>query len=381
MDLSYTPPPQENSEENRRENTQNQIGNYHLVHQICSPNTNGFMNSKCSRILQPNIGHGGRGVKRPWVKPQLGHEGRGFKRPWVEPQYRNEGRGFKRPWVEPQYRNEGRGHKKGYFQDPLNESCGVKKGSFQPWVEPEYPLNEGCEFQTGMYPRSLVEVGGVVRGAEGTLSPPKLGGSEKRTQREIDDPLLFEKLTMPLHVDVSLEYEVVDEITIPKDSAPLLIIHPDYQMQQQQKQEQGSFVHTFFGVKKFVKIIGNSSKHFNKFFPLTSPVESMLQNDQICSQSQNHPSDIYNLLHEVQGQTTPKRTPTSSTKKSSTDPQRTLLTSSPNKPPPGFHIRNILRQKGKRSQKTDPTNPLVDPQRTLLTDSPNEPSSGPQSGL
>ena len=38
MDLSYTPPLQENtlenSEENSRENTQNQIGNYILVHQI-----------------------------------------------------------------------------------------------------------------------------------------------------------------------------------------------------------------------------------------------------------------------------------------------------------------------------------------------------------
>ena len=34
IDLSTTPPPMENSEENNRENTQNQIGNYYLVHQI-----------------------------------------------------------------------------------------------------------------------------------------------------------------------------------------------------------------------------------------------------------------------------------------------------------------------------------------------------------
>jgi hypothetical protein len=41
MNLSYTPPPQENtlenSEENRRENTQNQNVNYDIVHQIQQP--------------------------------------------------------------------------------------------------------------------------------------------------------------------------------------------------------------------------------------------------------------------------------------------------------------------------------------------------------
>ena len=34
IDLSTTPPPMENSEENNRENTQNQIGNYYTS---CSP--------------------------------------------------------------------------------------------------------------------------------------------------------------------------------------------------------------------------------------------------------------------------------------------------------------------------------------------------------
>ena len=114
-----------------------------------------------------------------------------------------------------------------------------------------------------------------------------------------------------------------------------------------------------------------------------SPVENRPQavnNDKICSQSQNHPSNIYNLLHEVQEQT-PKRTPNRPTKKYSTDRQRTILTGSPNKPPPGFYIRNILRQRGKKSHKTNPTNPLADPKKTFSTDSPNDPSSGPPSGL
>ena len=154
------------------------------------------------QMPERNIGHGGLGVKRghfqPWVEPQE-HGGRGVKR------------GRLQPWVEP--------------QDPLNEGCRVKKAYFQPWVQPQYHLKESSEFQTGIY-------------------SPNLG---KRTQREIDDLLLFEKLTMPLHIDCSLEYEVVNEITIPKDSAPLLIIHPDYQMQKkQQKQEQGLFLFTPF---------------------------------------------------------------------------------------------------------------------------------------
>ena len=174
------------------------------------------------QMQQRNIGHGGRGVKRghfqPWVEPQE-HRGHGVKRgrfqPWVETQDPlNEGCRVKKasfqPLVEP--------------QDPLNEGCGVKKAYFQPWVQPRYPLKENCEFQTRMYSPNL----------------------EKRTQREIDDLLLFENLTMPLHIDCSLEYEVVDEITIPEDSKPLLIIHPDYQM----PQEQGLFSFTpFFWLK------------------------------------------------------------------------------------------------------------------------------------
>ena len=115
------------------------------------------------------------------------------------------------------------------------------------------------------------------------------------------------------------------------------------------------------------------------FFPLTSPVENRLQNvknDQICSQSQNHPFEVqrrrsFPILRQTLNRPT---------NKSSTDPQRTLATDSSNKPPSGFHIRNILRQKGKRSHKTDPTNPLADPQRTFSTDSHTEPFSGPQSG-
>lgn len=45
-------------------------------------------------------------------------------------------------------------------------------------------------------------------------------------------------LSQPLHVDCSVEYDLGNQPKIPKDSAPLLIIHPGYQQQQQQQQKQ-----------------------------------------------------------------------------------------------------------------------------------------------
>ena len=178
---------------------QDDLGNHHEIPKNSAPL---LIIHPDYQMQRRNLGHGGRGVKRghfqPWVEPQE-HEGREVKR------------GRFQPWVEP--------------QGPLNEGCEVKKAYFQPWVQPQYSLNESCEFQTGMCSPNL----------------------EKRTQTEIDDLSLFEKLTMPLHIDCSLEYEVVDKITITKDSAPLLIIHPDYQKQKkQQKREQGLFLFTPF---------------------------------------------------------------------------------------------------------------------------------------
>ena len=46
-------------------------------------------------------------------------------------------------------------------------------------------------------------------------------------------------LSQPLHVDCSVEYDLGNQPKIPKDSAPLLIIHPAYQQKKQlQQQEQ-----------------------------------------------------------------------------------------------------------------------------------------------
>ena len=42
-------------------------------------------------------------------------------------------------------------------------------------------------------------------------------------------------LSQPLHVDCSVEYDLGNQPKIPKDSAPLLIIHPGYQQQLTQK--------------------------------------------------------------------------------------------------------------------------------------------------
>ena len=44
-------------------------------------------------------------------------------------------------------------------------------------------------------------------------------------------------VTQPLHVDCSVEYDLGNQPKIPKDSAPLLIIHPAYQQQHQQQQQ------------------------------------------------------------------------------------------------------------------------------------------------
>ena len=98
------------------------------------------------------------------------------------------------------------------------------------------PLHIDCSLEYGVVdeitipkdsvPLLIIHPDYQMQGAEGVLSPQEFGGKEQRKRSGI-----FEKLTTPLHIDCSLEYEVVDEITIPKDSAPLLIIHPDYQMQ------------------------------------------------------------------------------------------------------------------------------------------------------
>ena len=44
-------------------------------------------------------------------------------------------------------------------------------------------------------------------------------------------------LSQPLHVDCSVEYDLGNQPKIPKDSAPLLIIHPAYQQKKQQEQQ------------------------------------------------------------------------------------------------------------------------------------------------
>merc|ERR1719270_2203571 len=45
-------------------------------------------------------------------------------------------------------------------------------------------------------------------------------------------------LSQPLHVDCSVEYDLGNQPKIPKDSAPLLIIHPGYQNKQKQEQRE-----------------------------------------------------------------------------------------------------------------------------------------------
>ena len=45
-------------------------------------------------------------------------------------------------------------------------------------------------------------------------------------------------LSQPLHVDCSVEYDLGNQPKIPKDSAPLLIIHPAYQQNRKQQEQQ-----------------------------------------------------------------------------------------------------------------------------------------------
>lgn len=45
-------------------------------------------------------------------------------------------------------------------------------------------------------------------------------------------------VSQPLHVDCSVEYDLGNQPKIPKDSAPLLIIHPAYQQLEQQQEQQ-----------------------------------------------------------------------------------------------------------------------------------------------
>ena len=47
-------------------------------------------------------------------------------------------------------------------------------------------------------------------------------------------------LSQPLHVDCSVEYDLGNQPKIPKDSAPLLIIHPAYQQQKKLHEQQQS---------------------------------------------------------------------------------------------------------------------------------------------
>ena len=296
-------------------------------------------------MFQPNIGHGSRGVKRgyfqPWVEPQ----GRGVKRtrvkeghfqPWIETQDRGAKRtwvkgdhfqpwvetldhGAKRtrvkgdhfqPWVEPKYRDEDRGVKEGYFQPWVGfqnqkEVCKFQESLLLEKLTPlhidcslEYEVVDEITIPKDSAPLLIIHPDYQLQRAEGVLSPREFWGKEQRTRSET-----FEKLTTPLHIDCSLEYEVVDEITIPIDSAPLLIIHPDYQMQG----AEGGLSPREFGGTELYPHITTGTPRF---------------------------SDLPTTL-----------------------PQRTLLTDSANQPPPGFHIRNILRQLGKKSQKNRPKKP------------------------
>ena len=223
-----------------------------------------------------------------------------------------------------------------------------------------------------MYPK----IGVGICGAEGALAPTKFGDSEKRTQKEIDKTLLYEKLTMPLHIDCSLEYEVVDEITIPKDSAPLLIIHPDYQMQGaegvlSQKEFGGTEQRTRSEIfeKLTTPLHIDCSLEYEVVDEITIPKDSapLLI---IHPDYQMAPPDFGKSINPISTRVDrlyphiTTGTPEFSDLPTAL-PQRTLLTDSANQPPPGFHIRNILRQKGKKSQKTDPK-------------TPNETSSGPK---
>ena len=61
-------------------------------------------------------------------------------------------------------------------------------------------------------------------------------------------------LSRPLHVDCSVEYDLGNQPRIPKNSAPLLIIHPAYQQQhhlQQQQQQQQHRFHPYSSIIDF----------------------------------------------------------------------------------------------------------------------------------
>ena len=64
--------------------------------------------------------------------------------------------------------------------------------------------------------------------------PPEGGGGSGGTRVSTLPRPPAKDVSQPLHVDCSIEYDLGAQPKIPKDSAPLLIIHPDYTKKQKQ---------------------------------------------------------------------------------------------------------------------------------------------------
>jgi hypothetical protein len=68
-------------------------------------------------------------------------------------------------------------------------------------------------------------------------------------------------LSRPLHVDCSVEYDLGNQPRIPKNSAPLLIIHPAYQQHHLQQQQQQHRYHPYSSIVDFSTDSGPTSHY------------------------------------------------------------------------------------------------------------------------
>ena len=84
---------------------------------------------------------------------------------------------------------------------------------------PKYLSNDTFVLQHSGHMRSTSMLASMTSGVPSTAGEKNLAGSRKQLGKDV---------CKPLHVDCSIEYDLGNQPKIPKNSAPLLIIHPAY---------------------------------------------------------------------------------------------------------------------------------------------------------
>jgi len=198
--------------------------------------------------------HGGRGVK-----------GGGYCRPRVEPRYWNEGCELQTTGMtyalarsrsniaalglnpeavyhrNPHQINQIPGLPHGHpalggHVTPARDPKGISRASSFAYHHRDHSMQaaRSLGFLASANSRSSLALPGsmgIPQGSNPNQCPPSNNNNSSSSQSCKD-------LSQPLHVDCSVEYDLGNQPKIPKDSAPLLIIHPGYHQQQKQKQQQ-----------------------------------------------------------------------------------------------------------------------------------------------